>query len=850
MNFQHSRPLYLFLALLSFTCLPAVMGEGAFAENETHFLIEGSGSGYQIALHAHASPSERFAAEELQHYIKVCSDVTLPITEITEEGDRPMILLGCGPVAEALGVAPDPAVLGEQGYLMKTVAPHLVIAGSPEAGTLYGVYDFLETYLNVRWFAPEVTQTPQIEELLLPITDTLKKPAFLWRHTSYAWPGGDSAFLARVRDNQGSGGGDHAFGVQHHHDGRCHSYFWYVSPSEYFEEHPEYFSEIGGVRRSHETQLCLTNPDVLEIVAEKILQRMKDRPEARQHNFSQMDYYNYCECDKCRAINEQYGTMGGTQYWFLNQLAERTVKIYPEKLIGTLAYMYTEEPPKDFEMHPNVAVWLCHMFPSCDSHPIATCPLNADYKRRAEAWSKITRHLYIWHYVVNFAHYYVPFPNFGALASDMRFYRDIGVEGIYLQGMGHGGGGGEFSVLRPWYLMKLAWNPDADSDTLLEEFLKGYYREAWEPIREYIALLQDKVDAENIHMHLYTNPATGYLTDEVMVRAASLFDQAEERAAQDEDLLERVRVARMPLTYANCFPRNGYRIENENLHFNPPIASMDEISAFVKRMENHGFSTIRERFGEPDQMLMLGMVFNIPLEAPRISNEYLDVDIAPFLGGRVLRIIDRKSGECVTGYNLSRNLFFPFCGGEETRLGGQYDIEGMFYQFGLLERSANSMVLLAEAGEWLIKRSISLDTDAPVIRFEVEVENLSSRERETILRSHTNYDLGSLASLRASFTNRKGERVERFSGPIIAGLREGEPYRDQNAPKGEWRLTGDKGFEIVQRFEDERLDYAWLYAYPDYLNDLESELWAKPMILKSGESTRFTYELEVVSKVE
>ena len=117
MNFQHSRPLYLFLALLSFTCLPAVMGEGAFAENETHFLIEGSGSGYQIALHAHASPSERFAAEELQHYIKACSGVTLPITETTEVGDRPMILLGCGPVAEALGVAPDPVVLGDHGAL-------------------------------------------------------------------------------------------------------------------------------------------------------------------------------------------------------------------------------------------------------------------------------------------------------------------------------------------------------------------------------------------------------------------------------------------------------------------------------------------------------------------------------------------------------------------------------------------------------------------------------------------------------------------------------------------------------------------------------------------------------------
>ena len=53
-------------------------------------------------------------------------------------------------------------------------------------------------------------------------------------------------------------------------------------------------------------------------------------------------------------------------------------------------------------MHRNVAVWLCHMYPSCDSHSIQTCERNADYARRALAWSKICQHLYIWHYIVDF----------------------------------------------------------------------------------------------------------------------------------------------------------------------------------------------------------------------------------------------------------------------------------------------------------------------------------------------------------------------------------------------------------------------------------------------------------------
>ena len=92
-------------------------------------------------------------------------------------------------------------------------------------------------------------------------------------------------------------------------------------------------------------------------------------------------------------------------------------QVHPDKQIGTLAYTFSEQPPTGLAMHPNVAVWLCHMYPSCDSHAIQTCPLNATYRQHAEAWSKITSHLYIWHYIVDFTHYYEPFPNFGGMST-------------------------------------------------------------------------------------------------------------------------------------------------------------------------------------------------------------------------------------------------------------------------------------------------------------------------------------------------------------------------------------------------------------------------------------------------
>jgi len=818
----------------------------AGAENGLH-LIDGGESQYVIVLNAPASPSERFAAQELQEHFKACTGTELAIVERDAPEDIPMIVLGCGAVSQSLGVNPKPDELGEQGYVIRTVTPHLVIAGTPMAGTLYGVYDFLESCLGVRWYAPGVTKTPSIETLDLPQIDKAVVPPFAWRHTSYAWPGGGAVFRARQRDNSGAGGADNREGVQYAFDGTCHSYFRFVSPDEFFDDHPEYFSEIGGTRRREETQLCLTNPDVLEIVTERMLERMARMPGVRQHNFSQMDWYGYCQCPKCTAMNERYGTPGGTQFWFVNQLAERTSKKFPDKLIGTLAYTYTEEPPTDMQMHPNVAVWLCHMFPSCDSHAIATCPLNAAFKRRALAWSKQCSHLYIWHYIVDFAHYYNPFPNFRAMAADMRFYNDIGVEGIYLQGMGAAGGGGEFSLLRPYYGMKLLWNPYHDADAILRDFLQGYYGEAWEPIWQYITVLHDKVEKENVHMHLYTNTAQGYLTDDIVARARELFDRAEAAVAGNETLLERVRVARMPLTYAKFFPRNGYKIEKGKLVFRGELAQMSEVRSFLDRMKRHGFRTLRESSGDPQQLSAYSLAMNAGIDIVTIANDHLKVEVVPFLGGRALRIIDCASGECVTAYNVARNLYFPFAGGEETRTAGTVYAEagGPMQLFAVVERTDRSVALQTKISGFKLRRVLTLAADAPVLTITNVLTNVTDKVREARVRSHLELDLGELRETRVSFINRAGDKVLRDMEPIIAGLREGEHYHRGNMPRGAWTFTGSKGLQVTQTFDPAQVDFTWLYAYPEYLNELEVEVWAKPVLLDPGESMTFRHELDV-----
>ena len=809
-------------------------------------LLSGGQTSHVVFLGKDASPSEKTAAQELLELFEQATGVALELVDEVPGDDTPMIVLGRNAVAQGLGVDPTDEELGEQGFVIRSVPPHLVIAGTAAAGTMYGIHRFLEEFVGVRWYAPGVTHVPSVTDMTVPPTDRLVKPAFLWRQTSWNWPGKDAAFVAHQGGNGGDGTDEYEYGVQHSHDGRAHSYFWYVHPDDYFDEHPEYFSEIGGVRIKEETQLCLTNPDVLDIVTEKMLQRMADKPNDRQHNFSQQDHYNYCTCDACSAMNEKYKTLGGTQFWFVNELAKRTSEVHPDKLIGTLAYMYTEEPPEGLEMHANTAVWLCHMFPSCDSHPIDECPLDAEYKRRAEEWSEIADQLYIWHYSTDFMHYYNPFPNFRAMAADMVLYRDLGVEGIYLQGMGHSGGGGEFSLLRPWYGMKLLWDPDQDPLLLRRDFLQGYYGQAWEPIEQYIEMLHDKVEDENIHMHLYTNPGQGYLPDSLLDEAEALFDDAQGLVQDDPELLDRVQVARLPLVYARFFPRNGYEIKNGVLNGLGEFASAQQVMWFLDMLSSHGFTTIREVAGDPDTIPLMFSVFAAPVPLKVIENEHLRVEIAPPMAGRALRIIHKSSGKNITAYNVPQNLYFPYAGGLEDRVGELFRYYGWVEPASVAEHTDSSITIaLTTVDGFPLTRKLELDPDSPVVHVTSTVTNPNPTPEQVRLRSHLELNLGDLYETRIKFTSLSGTPVDKDISDIIANLREGEHFYDQSAPDSSWQFTGTNGLTVIQTFDNSEIDFTWAYSFPDSLNELELELWSPRTTLEPGQSLSLHHSLSI-----
>lgn len=508
-------------------------------------------SDYRIVVSREASPSEKHGANELRDFLKEISGAELPV--VTDE--NPMVphetILGDNVHLRQLGVKIDWDILGPEGFVIRTIGNCLVIAGGRLRGTMYGVYTFLEDYLGCRWFSSRVSRVPKLERVEVgPINDT-QVPILEYRDVHYT-DAFDADWSARNKVNSSHARLDGRRGgkVTYHHF--VHTFYHLLPPQEFFEEHPEYYSEIDGRRTAERAQLCLTNPDVIRIAAEQVGQWIKEVPEASIYSVSQNDWWGWCQCEKCKAMDEREGSRSGTILQFVNQMAEAIEKEHPDKALDTLAYSYSRKPPKTIRPRKNVIVRLCSI-ECCFSHPLEECnytrrPSFRTFRGDLRNWSKIAKRLYVWDYITNFSHYIQPFPNLQVLKPNIQFFVKHNVKGVFEEGNYSPGGGGEFAELRAYILAMLLWNPDYDVEKAINEFLEGYYGQAAPPIREYIDMLHQKVRDAKIHVDIRSPPTSAYLSPDIVKRARELFDEAE-RLAENEEILFRVRVARLPIQY-------------------------------------------------------------------------------------------------------------------------------------------------------------------------------------------------------------------------------------------------------------------------------------------------------------
>ena len=567
-------------------------------------LVRSGGGAATVVLPERSCPALEYAAEELVAHVRKMTGVTMPVARDADKVKGRAVLLGLTRQSDAVvpGAAAATAALGTDGWRLVAKGNRLCVLGSSERGVLYGVYELLERFGGCGWYSAWHTVVPRRESFAVPADlDVAETPAIGIRDENWHGPLADPAFAARLRLNARTyskepadakyGGAPHRFGGGLK---SAHTHRLLLPSGVYFKAHPEYFAEVNGRRTDKFGQLCLTNPDVLAIVTSNVIAAIRSDPGAKYFGVSQNDFEGYCRCARCRAVNDEEDSPAGTNIRFVNAVAEAVEREYPDKVIETLAYLYTRKPPKT-RARKNVMICLCSI--ACDFAKPLVAPNkyvhNARFVADMRAWQKKCDMLYVWDYVTSFGNYMAIFANENVLKPNIQFFRDHGAAGVFEQGCAPGLA--DLSDLKCWLIAKFLWNPEASYEGLVRQFTDGHYGAAAPFLREYLE--RRKSLAGYGTWRPWENVETARVSGAFLEDASELFRRALEAVKDDPERRRAVREAEMPIDYM--------RLMRAGLHDQATQENRELAVRFLADAERFGPVRYSERKEHEDKLFVL-----------------------------------------------------------------------------------------------------------------------------------------------------------------------------------------------------------------------------------------------------
>ncbi|MBQ4290748.1 MAG: DUF4838 domain-containing protein [Clostridia bacterium] len=568
-------------------------------------------SAFCLVLKSNPDPAERTAAHFLKRVIFKSCGVTVPISDHPGEHG---ILFGFR--------LPGDAVKWD-GFRISSDADSVYLDGNLARGTLYAAYDFAERYLGYRYFTVHTERFSTEGASEVPAwLDLVENPGFEARRTTCFTQVHSAELSAHDRLNDCMPTGP-AYGGGLGLTSACHSFHRYLPQEEFFTEHPEYFAERNGVRTGQDedgnpTQPCLTNPDVLRIVTERILNELRARPNTPIVELSQGDNEEYCTCEKCSSVDREEGSPSGTMLRFVNAVAERVEEEFPNVLVRTFAYWYTRVPPKITRARKNVLVRYCTMH-ACCRHGIddPNCERNYGtfYPEMLE-WRKRCSQMSVWDYITEWRAYIPPFPNLLSLRENIRFFKECGAIHVLCECNSQDRAGGTTPEMKAYLAARLLWNPDMSMEEYqrhIREFLEAYYGPGWEYVWQYLQLEYETTENRHVgcmdlvdtgrfsYGHFYPAPYQEILPDNHLTELASRYGEAidlisrAEEQAETEEQRYRLGGIRLSLDYMEicCSPHEKDKMtpEEQAIH-EERVKELDRVKTarnchYNLRTENH-----------------------------------------------------------------------------------------------------------------------------------------------------------------------------------------------------------------------------------------------------------------------
>lgn len=322
-------------------------------------------------------------------------------------------------------------------------------------------------------------------------------------------------------------------GLVRHSGLHQHSMYVRFPPEKYAKKYPKIYPTIngkyyvptsGGDQRWEPT---FSEPTLVDAALESMDDFFTQNPDAAFISFSVMDSHFYSDLDYEQPICKELGKQQGVSvlYWtFMNELAKRAEKKYPDKKIVGIAYSYVRFAPT-FVLHKNIVPWLQWKLSDETASQVVT------------PWSKVTRTIGI-HDWAQGSGFFIPRIYTNKLKNAFLDVDKMGLSLRYAHGEAYPNWGLDGPKL--YMMAQIWWNPHVDVDKLLQQFSDDMFGGASKPMYEYFKILENlflimNQNQERKIERYYSQFILTSKTRPLAAKARTLLDQAVAMASTPQE---------------------------------------------------------------------------------------------------------------------------------------------------------------------------------------------------------------------------------------------------------------------------------------------------------------------------
>lgn len=578
----------------------------------------------------------RYAAEELAHHVQKASGTKLEVlAEASAKGDtRSRIYVGDSAAAREAGI--DVSKLSPETFVLRITDKAMFIVGSDgggeplesntQAGTLWGVYEWLDRDMGVRWLWPGElgTHVPKSKAITAKSADETILPQFFQRRLR---PGSgfesEHPALGFTTEGAKKFGEEQAVFLRRHRMGRSYPVSYGHAFTDWWDKdgkaHPEWFQQLpsgkrGPNKKGGRFSMCVSNPDLEhEVVARWAAKHPADAKNPGFINACENDILGLCACENCRALDgpapadylkfyPATSKMAGSRFvsdryahfWLgIQQIAAKT---HPDATVVGYAYFnYFSAPTSGIKLNSNILIGYC---PSAGWFPRSE-EEHAWMKQQWTGWRDTGARLFMrTNHLLD--GYCMPFILVHQFTDEFHHAVEHGMVATDYDSLT-----GHWATQGPnlYVASRLHVKPKAPADDLLAEYYAAFgaagplvknYFTYWE---DYTTRSGDKINKTMVELETsrwrnWAKASHALYPQECFTPADALLKQAADAVKDDEVAFARVKFLQLGLEHAKLCSRVSSQLTLAGSTATPDQIkkSVDEVITFRRANERSGIS--------------------------------------------------------------------------------------------------------------------------------------------------------------------------------------------------------------------------------------------------------------------